>query len=125
MHYDFLTRGNRIDVNQFVTNVEAMYFQSKLKGEDLVYNVVMRPIQLWEAIANEKDMPTVIKSINGVVRHPHINKYIPLLRKALKLKKMPVLDDDEKRRAIWNQNIEIVPIGVKYDSFDEKGDELL
>ncbi len=90
-----------------------------------MYNVVMRPIQLWEAIAMKKDIPMVIKTINGEVRHPHINKYVPLLRKALKLKKMPELDKDQTRRAIWNENMEIIPIGVKDDEIDKDGNELL
>lgn len=124
MHFDFITRGNRIDVGKFVSNVESMYFPTKLKGEDIMYNVVMRPIQLWEAIAKENDMPTVIKTINARVRHPHVNKYIPLLRTSLKLKKMPKISDDVKCRAIWNQNMEILPLGIKEDKFDGE-DELL
>ena len=41
------------------------------------------------------------------------------------LKEMPEIEDDDvMRRAIWNQNMEIVPIGVKDDEFDD-GDELL
>ncbi len=129
MHFDFITRGNRIDVNKFVSNVESMYFMTTLnkngKKEEIAYNIVMRPIQFWEAIAMKKDMPTVIKTIDASTRSLQLNKYIPLLRKALKLDKMPVLDDDVKRRAIWNKNMEIVPIGVKDDEFDDDGNELI
>ncbi len=124
-HFDFITRGNRIDVNKFVSNVESMYFPTKLNGETIMYNVVLRPIQLWEAIAMKKDMPMVIKTINPRVRNPYINKYASVLRRMLKLQKVPKIDEAVKRRAIWNQNIEIFPIGVKDDDLDENGDELL
>ena len=130
MHFDFITRGNRIDVNKFISNVESMYFKNILKKDgkiihDGVYNIVMRPIQLWEAIANKEDMPMVIKTINPIIRNPYLSKYVSLLRIALKLKKMPTIDDDVNRRAIWNQNIEIFPIGIKNDEIDKDGNELL
>ncbi len=90
-----------------------------------MYNVVMRPIQLWEAIAKKEDMPTVIKTINAEIRSPQVSKYILPLRTAMKFDKVPKIDDKVMRRAIWNQNMEIIPIGIKEDEINGDGDELL
>ena len=128
-HFDFILRGNRVDTNKFLNNVESMYFPTVIKKgkkkEEIFYNVALRPIQLWEAIAKKEDMPTVIKTINPRIRNPYISKYAAVLRRMLKLKKVPKIKPDQVRRAIWYENMEIFPIGYKEDKIDEDGNELL
>lgn len=133
-HFDFITRGNYQDVEKLTENIRSMYFPRTIKKgnkkRQMIYSVALRPIQLWEAVACKEDLPTVIKSISADEKNPKQfyswqQKYLTGLRIAMRLKKLPKLDPETPKRILWNQNIEVLPIGVKDDKYDEDGNELL
>lgn len=129
MHYSFITRGCKSQVDRFIGDLQAQYFPTKIKKngkvEDHVIQLGVRPIQLWEVVMPEEHLQEVINMIQGGAYHKWMKKFLFGLRKMMGFKKAPLPNPKAKRRFIYQDMIEIAPIGIKKDVFDKDGNEVL
>jgi len=85
----------------------------------------VRPIQLWEMVLPEDQMPTLLRTLwdappsyDGGFK---IKALASSMRKILGAKKIPEIDYSKVMpRIVRNYNVGKIPIGVKYDKFDEE-----
>lgn len=127
MHFAFITRGIKDAVDKLIHDLQAQYFHYQIKKtkKKVFYQLAVRPIQLWEVVCMEEDMPMVIKTIAPNCFHPRLMKWVGMLRRFIGFEKMPEIDKKQMRRIVINKDVEIIPVGVKKDAFDKWGDELL
>jgi len=93
----------------------------------------VRPIQLWEMVFPKEQMNTCIATINAHTAatgnknnwFPEHENKINWIRRFLKLKKIPSIPLDCKKRIVFNEDIEVAGIGIKEDETLPDGDEKL
>ena len=110
-----MTRGIKHDVDRFVNDMQAQYFPYGKTG--IWAQLSMRPIQLWEIVFPEEQLPVLVKTIGCDAEvTPGMSKYLALLRKPLKAKKLPKMDlKDTPWRPLYKENVAMYPIGIKED----------
>ncbi len=141
----FFTRGEKHLVERFIEDLRGKYLKVKRslcddKNADGEYtegdhlSLGVRPIQLWEVIYPKEHEKVIMKTI---FHHPDTNpeskpnwfkrhrKYLDMIRIALKLKKIPKIEETDKKLLVANAHIEILGIGIKEDARDKNGVETL
>lgn len=124
MHFVFLTRGVKREVDQFISTLNAQYFPWKRtnlktgKEEEALVQAAVRPLQLWEVIIPEEHKDLLLTSLEidekGKV-HPLQAKGMTLaLRKAMGLKPIRYTKTPQKR-IIPREAVALYPIGLKKD----------
>lgn len=128
MHLFFITRGIKDRVDALVNDLQAQYFPMKIKdtktGKEIIGHAqgALRPIQLWSYVFPEEHLDSVLNSLlprekSKVNDKTGINKYIGILRKMLKLKKVPKINDKAPIRLLRNKGVAIHTIGIKKDGY--------
>jgi len=126
MHLYCISRGIKQDVDRFIKELECQYLPFKYRGFDFI-QMSVRPVQLWEMV-----FPKELKDlmINTIIRgnppeHETMFKYpLAVLRKLLNAKK--VEDTTHKKRlAVYHENVQVLPIGIREDVMHEEGHEML
>lgn len=127
MHLYLITRGIKHDVDRFINDLQAQYYPFKSKSkENLHVQLAVRPMQLWELVMPEDQLPSVQKMIfdkNTSIRKLHEVK-LAVFRKMLGAKKIPKFDEKLPTRIIYKENIGLYPIGIKKDHYNEDHEEL-
>lgn len=97
MHLVFATRGIYRQVEELKNLLQAQRFRWKRtnlktgKEEMMLVQGALRPIQLWEYVFPEECLNDVLggMEIKGAITRPEIKNFSWMLRKLLKLKKIP------------------------------------
>jgi len=99
--------------------------------ENVFVQLAMRPIQLWEIVFPYKHLRTVLATLPTGNRELNLkqNAVLGTFRKLLGASKIPddaMKDiDKEPHIIIYNINQEWLPFGIKEDSIQEDGSEML
>lgn len=142
MHLVFATRGIYRQVEELKALLNAQRFAWKRKnlktGKEELMNVqgALRPIQLWEYVFPEESLNDVLGAmrIKGPITRPEIKNMSWMLRKLLKLKKVPDMPEDATVTGyipqgklndktmpaiavhdMWVDGVGVYPIGIKDD----------
>ena len=140
MHFYFITRGIRKDVQDFIDQLNAKYVPLDMRDEhgnkipNQQYRLAVRPIQLWEINYPKEWQDVVLSTVLGKdglrlqgndgkkpVVHKWVEKYLFILRKMLKLKPIPKYNED--RFLPIEKHVNAIGIGIKDDYFGENGME--
>lgn len=125
MHALFITRGIKQSVEHLIMDMQAQkhkvpVYNGKTKQvEHQWIQGALRPIQLWEYIFPEEDKDLVLTTLNfdnplGQVKNYKMQMCVAGLRKMLQAEKIPEFKKDN--HYLWiKKDVDIVPIGVKYD----------
>lgn len=123
-----LSRGIKQNVDRAINDLQAQYFLMNNNGKQMHTQLQVRPIQIWEFVFPKEHLNTVLSTISYRDNKDYcgFNRKFDMLRRMMKLKKIPDIDyEKEPRRAIFNQHIGWHHIGYKEDTFNEQGTELL
>lgn len=124
MHLIFATRGNKNDVERMISELQGKYFPYKNKGKVYPLSALVQPIQLWSVVVPKDSIQTLLHTIPDSNFHKEKTKWpLKMLRKAMGAKEIPPLDDKVLGFPIYNQNTEIVHIGIIEDKINADGDE--
>lgn len=122
MHLFILTRGIKHEVDRLINDLQAQYFPFKYNGQEINLQLSVRPIQLWELIMPEDQLPIVQNTLwqnepVDFVKNIEFSRKLLLagIRTSLGANIMPDLKKELGRRMIYNQNVAIYPIGIKQD----------
>lgn len=137
MHLYILTRGIKKEVDDLITQLQGKYlpFKYRKEGEkelkDLVLQIGVRPIQLWEIVYPEEYTEFMCKSLfknanrKAKPQHKWQEKFTYMMRKALKLDPIPDFEPGEGMPLGGISDVEVVGIGVKKDYYvDLSGNHL-
>lgn len=139
MHLYIITRGHKLFVDEFITQMQGKYLPYKWKKkqpdgtekvEDTMLQVAVRPIQLWEIAFPQEHLDTMMATIfrneytAGAYSYP--KEFMKLtrfgMRKALKAKPLPKKWDSSKWLPVLRENVSILGIGIKEDVPHEFGE---
>lgn len=122
VHLYLLTRGIKPNVDRFVNDMLATYVPH---GNGGMVQVAMRPIQLWEVVFPKQHLPLICNTImypndpnaKSDSRYTYINALNSMLRKIIKLKKIPKYDPHTTpRKIVFKDAVAVYPIGIKEDN---------
>lgn len=116
-----MTRGIKHEVDRFISDLQAQYFKYKFIPNDKRLQVVqlaVRPIQLWELVFPQESLNTVIATIRTQDYGYIDDKWMAVLRRMLKVKKIPPISENERKRIIHNLNVQVKMIGIKDDRIE-------
>lgn len=140
MHLEIFIRGDYWSVKRFFSELHAKYLDFHYmesdgkggfkRGTRIAYKtqigVRVAPLGIYEITFPEEHLDlvlnTVLKGGKGEPWKPWMKKYISMLRMLMKLHPIPDYDKTEAM-PVFNEEIEIIAIGLKYDSKDELGNE--
>ena len=126
MHLYFATRGVKHMRDIFVTTMQSQFFpwrrkNLKTKKDETTYvQGALRPIELWEYVFPEENLPQVlamleIKNTKGSNVTDFLDAKAVMLRKMLGAKKIPKVKEVERQNVISKTGVSIHPIGIKED----------
>lgn len=90
---------------------------------------ILQPVQLWKFSFPEDSLPLVLRTIkfnNLASHHQNLSKYYMLLRKALKLNKIPNIDMNGSFVPLIREkfpNVNLIAIGISNDLKSHNGNE--
>ena len=140
MHLYAITRGIKHEVDRFINDMQAQYYRAinprvaKALGVDPTIPVwtqfAMRPVQLWEMVFPAEHLNEVLATVTTGERDltTKQNALFAGFRKMLGAKKIPKIEGDLTKmpqRIVYKQNMECHLIGIKEDSVQEDGSEML
>jgi len=117
------TRGSKRDVDRFIEEMQSKYLPIKVKGKNMVCNVVYRPIQLGELVFPKERLQTILNTLEPMNWKRKFNPF-NWIRKMIKFKKVPEADGKTLPLPVWNKNIELNIIGLKEDKFLDGHEQL-
>lgn len=125
MHLFIGTRGIKNSVDAWIRDLQAQYY-TLLNSKNINQSVQMsvRPIQLWELVFPKEHFQEVLRSVefpleDGIMASQgHLDKYMILMRKLLKAKKIPPIEPGPRRILAPRDrpNIQVVGLGYKEDA---------
>jgi len=128
MHLVFGATGIKQDLDLFEKFMETRTFimpyidhKDKDKEKTILLQSQLRPIKFYDFIFPKGELNHIL---NGLKPETEIksrncflpNSYISILRKALKLKKIPAPDISQGAMPLVKQNVRVVGIGIREDS---------
>lgn len=125
MHVAFIPYGGRFEVETLLRNIESQKFYLPMwkgkKKQSMPVGGQIRelPFGVKEAIFPKEYQDLVLSTFSSIPGNDYSENYIKgyqkkLIRKALKLKKIPKYDNSKK--FLWNtDNMGIIVLGVRYD----------
>ena len=130
-----MTRGIKHDVERFANELSSQYLPfkwfnpKKKKLEPAIVQTNLQPIQLWSVVFPEEHKDTMINTLfpnwdGKTTRQKKHGKFVALIRKALGVEKVPTKYNKSKKIPCCIQNMDIVPIGIKKDYYQD-GQEML
>ena len=128
MQIIFGMRGSLDETEPFIRELRSIKFPFKKDGKKYWLPMGVRDWKIMELAFPEGYQDQVIQTLNfqPKVEQKYISKYQILMRKLLKLKKIPPVPKNTKKFMIHNNNqINKIPIGLKFDDYNDKGEELI
>lgn len=129
MHLYILTRGQKKEVDDMITQLQGKYLPMKFRTEqdpelkDYALQVGVRPVQLWEIAFPEEHLDLMCQTLftnekqKDRPQHKWQEKFIWAIRKALKLGKIPDFKHGEGMPLGGIQHVEVVGVGIKKDYY--------
>lgn len=131
MHLYFITRGQKLYVDDFITQLIGKYLPYKYRNpqtnqvEDKVLQLRLQPIQLWDVAFPEDSKDVVLNTILGsdkrIVGDPKMNSWLNKIKywamKLLKCEPVPDYATDKILPTGGPQHMSIMGIGVKKDAY--------
>jgi len=124
MHLYLISRGIKHDVDRFITELQGKYLPFKYPDKDgnmkdVMVQVGVRPIQLWEVVFPEEHKDMMLNTLfqsnpQGATQHKKHNKFIFAIRKILGVDPIPEYKKDQVM-PIYLRNTELSAIGIKKD----------
>jgi len=121
MKYFFGIRGIKHDTDRFINELSAKYLPYKTDKGSYALQLNVQPIQLYCVGFPKEHLQTVLQTIGGGCYHSSVKFMSGVLRKLLRLKKVPKFDDAVKPLPLFRPSAEIVPIGILEDGTFETG----
>lgn len=125
MHLYFTTRGIKMHVDNFITQLQGKYLPFKYNGKDSAVQVAVRPVQMWEVVFPKEHLDLMLTTClgpDGKPYHKRHNKFIAVVRKVLGVKKIPKYDNSSMM-ICGRDHIDSTGIGIKEDANDNNGNE--
>lgn len=140
MHLYAITRGQKNYVDQMITELQGKYLPYNSKGKDAAGNVIekqlmlqlaVRPIQLWEFAFPEECYDVVANTLWGQDKSmgfslPGHNKKLAVLtagmRKVIGLEKVPEWKTDQGWLPLNKLYTSILGVGIKKDKQESYGE---
>ena len=121
------TRGYHWDVNRFIHDLSAQPWPFPNFKKANIIQTGVRPIQFWEFVFPKDCLPQFYSTVNmsGVPLSTKQEYAMKLMRTMLQAKKIPDDIAEVPPRAVWKQNIECRPIGIREDVNHKEGHEML
>lgn len=121
-----MTRGIKHEVDRTIIDLQGKYFPMKYKGQNIGVQLGVRPIQLWELVLPEDQLPVLQNTLwrTGEPDVKRFSKQLTAMRLGLGASKMPKLDPKKGRQPCYVKDIAIYPIGIKKDAYNEDGEVL-
>ena len=128
-----MARGIAPRLNQWENDLLAKYFpyndgrMPKLQPDQFpMLQLGVRPIRFYEIAFPEPCLNDVLQTIQPSQSwNPAYNKYIAVIRKLMRLEKMPAIPPiDDKANFLNRLYVEACAIGLKKDNYD-RGPELI
>ena len=134
MHAYAITRGVKMWVDNYITQLQGKYFPFEVKkgaaglpkGKAML-QMQVRPVQLWEFVFPKEQKDIALATIfgkDGITQHKKHRKYIKWLAKILGIKPFPKYDNT-KAHMVDRSNVEVIGVGIKEDYNFEDGTEAL
>lgn len=124
-----VVRGLKSDVDRFISDLQAQYFNFKWKRDGKEYytglELGVREIKFLELSFPEEHLDTILATVQPYDQYKQVNKYTNFLRKLLKLDKIPMFKEGSKMRPTWKMthpDIRVVGIGLKKDNYGKAPD---
>ena len=132
MHLYVWIRGIKHDVDRFLNELSAKYVSMTIQGQSRIIQVGVRYCSpFFEIVFPKEHLSTMVntfggeKALQGQETVQFAQKYIKIIRKIMKLKKIENIDEKAPCLAVYHDNIEILGIGIKEDKVLEDGTEYL
>lgn len=114
------TRGIKHDVDRFIGLLQGVWLPFQYQDRTMSLQVGVRPVQLWELAFPKEHLQLMLRTLwdEEITRRAGFKTPLALLRKALKLKKIPDIDKSIQpplKMPIYKQNVGIHPIGLHED----------
>ena len=129
MHLYVLTRGIKKEVDDMITQLQGKYlpmkfrYPDKKEPEDVVLQLAVRPIQLWELAFPEEHLDLMCKTMftnagmKAKPQHKWQEKFVWAMRKALHLKPIPDFETGSGMPLGGIKDVEVVGVGIKDDYY--------
>lgn len=122
MHAVFIAYGDRRNVERFLRELEAEKFILKVEKDGKTFNqyitgtVRLLPLGIYEYIFPKEYMDEILNGIGFDMQYvERMGTFkISFLRKLYGLEKVPEYDKS-KKRLFWNEDVKIIPIGIRRD----------
>lgn len=117
--------GIKANVDHMLMDMQSQKFPLKLKTkegkEESVYvqgSVRLLPLGIYEYVFPKESLDLVLNTLNfdnrAYPQYKHINKFLAILRKILKLKKNKKTETDQA--FLWFKEwVSVIPIGIRED----------
>ena len=119
MHAIFMPYGKRSEVELLLRDMEAQkhyLINSDGTGQWIQGQVRVLPFGVYEYVFPKEDIDAVLHTLDFECNKYSLGKYVlMLLRKSINGKKIPEYKKD--KHYLWiKDNVNIIPIGVRYDA---------
>ncbi len=118
MHLYVLSRGIKHDVDRVINELSAKYMPMKLEGKDVLVQVAVRPIQLWEIVFPEEQLQSMLNTLEPM-NWKRTSAKLTALRMALNAQKVPKADMKTPSLPIYRGNVELNLLGMKKDKYQD------
>lgn len=122
MHYDFIAEGIMHDMDLFEKFLQTIPLKLPItdsdgKTKEIIIQSQLRQKKLYSFVFPKEYLDQVINTLGqdleGLPKGARLQAEV--LRKALKLKKVPKSDKTKGAFPIYRQNLRIVPLGIRED----------
>ena len=129
MHIVFASRGIKHERDRTIAQLSSMLLPWKCKddkGEERILHVQnhLQPIELWSLVVPEEHTETMLRTLR-ITNGSRSFSGLSMLRKAMKLKKIPKVEPEGLIFPLWTDNQEFIGIGIREDKRNKYGNEQL
>ena len=138
MHIVFIARGIKHSLDRFINELQGKYLPYTMKEKDKEGNVIDRqmllqmrvcPVQLYDVSFPKEHKDAMLNTLfagdKGKSINKRNNKFVTVLRKILGLKPIPQTWDEKGKIPLFQENIEMMGVGIKEDYHNEDGQEMI
>lgn len=121
MHISFIPYGDRKEVEMLLRDMEAQkhkLWMTKGRKNKFMWiqgQIRVLPLGIYEYVFPKENLETVLNTLETeIIPYKIKGIYLSMLRKMMKLKKIPKYKKEEKY--LWlKQHVSIIPIGIRED----------
>ena len=146
MNLLFLTRGMKWHRDKMIEELASLKVPMEVKDtkgnkSTQAVNVLLQPVELWSLAFPRDQLDNILRTIRpsnaigidtdqtGIdgknTSSPKLKWLLAMLRKVLKLKKIPKWNTEGKHFGVYKDNVQTIGVGIKEDYFNKYGNECL